>query len=462
MYYKFILCCLLIPLLFACGNKESTPDNQTVLPIDSSRINPNDTIRAVTLYSSISYFQYKMQAMGYEYDLIKDFAASRELVLDLSVAENIPRMIEMLENGETDIIAYPVQIDNELKQKFLFCGIEGQSTQVLVQKADKKDTLLTDVTQLIGKEIFVKPDTRYATRLKNLDVELGGGIQIHEVSNDSISEVDLIEMVSKGEIRYTVSDNNIARLNKTYFWNLDINLNISFPQRSSWMVRKNDRLLADAINKWAETRNVNISYKATLKRYFELSKSPYTAELSEVKDGNISPFDDIFKKYARIIGWDWQLLAAISYQESRFKPDVVSWAGAEGLMGIMPNTAKALGISPHELKNPDKGIQTGVDCLRRFRQGFLSIEDSTEQIKFTLASYNAGIGHIYDAQKLAKKYGKNPELWSDVVEYVKLKNDPKYYNDPVCKHGYLRGSETVAYVHDVMQRYQYYKEKTSK
>ena len=131
-------------------------------------------------------------------------------------------------------------------------------------------------------------------------------------------------------------------------------------------------------------------------------------------------------------------------------------------MGIMPNTAKALGISPHELKNPDKGIQTGVDCLRRFRQGFLSIEDSTEQIKFTLASYNAGIGHIYDAQKLAKKYGKNPELWSDVVEYVKLKNDPKYYNDPVCKHGYLRGSETVAYVHDVMQRYQYYKEKTSK
>ena len=425
MYYKFILCCLLIPLLFACGNKESTPDNQTVLPIDSSRINPNDTIRAVTLYSSISYFQYKMQAMGYEYDLIKDFAASRELVLDLSVAENIPRMIEMLENGETDIIAYPVQIDNELKQKFLFCGIEGQSTQVLVQKADKKDTLLTDVTQLIGKEIFVKPDTRYATRLKNLDVELGGGIQIHEVSNDSITEEDLIEMVSKGEIRYTVSDNNIA-------------------------------------HKWAETRNVNISYKATLKRYFELSKSPYTAELSEVKDGNISPFDDIFKKYARIIGWDWQLLAAISYQESRFKPDVVSWAGAEGLMGIMPNTAKALGISPHELKNPDKGIQTGVDCLRRFRQGFLSIEDSTEQIKFTLASYNAGIGHIYDAQKLAKKYGKNPELWSDVVEYVKLKNDPKYYNDPVCKHGYLRGSETVAYVHDVMQRYQYYKEKTSK
>ena len=285
---------------------------------------------------------------------------------------------------------------------------------------------------------------------------------MHEVSNDSITEEDRIEMVSKGEIRYTVSDNNIARLNKTYFWNLDINLNISFPQRSSWMVRKNDRLLADAINKWAETRNVNISYKATLKRYFELSKSPYTAELSEVKDGNISPFDDIFKKYARIIGWDWQLLAAISYQESRFKPDVVSWAGAEGLMGIMPNTAKALGISPHELKNPDKGIQTGVDCLRRFRQGFLSIEDSTEQIKFTLASYNAGIGHIYDAQKLAKKYGKNPELWSDVVEYVKLKNDPKYYNDPVCKHGYLRGSETVAYVHDVMQRYQYYKEKTSK
>ena len=164
-----------------------------------------------------------------------------------------------------------------------------------------------------------------------------------------------------------------------------------------------------------------------------------------------------------MLNWDWRLLASISYQESRFNPDVVSWAGAEGLMGIMPNTARKLGVTPHELKDPDTGIRTGVDCLRRFRQGFNTIEDPNEKIKFTLAAYNAGIGHIYDAQRLAEKYGKNPQIWDDnVAEYIRLKNEPEYYNDPVCKHGYLRGSETFAYVKNVLERYAYYKKKTDK
>ena len=158
-----------------------------------------------------------------------------------------------------------------------------------------------------------------------------------------------------------------------------------------------------------------------------------------------------------MIGWDWRLLASISYQESRFNPSVVSWAGAEGLMGIMPNTAKALGVTPHELKDPDVGIRTGVDCLRHFRQGFSDITDAEEQIRFTLAAYNAGIGHVYDAQRLARKYGKDPNRWEHVSEYIRLKNDPEYYNDPVCKHGYLRGSETFLYVREVMERYYYYR-----
>lgn len=104
-----------------------------------------------------------------------------------------------------------------------------------------------------------------------------------------------------------------------------------------------------------------------------------------------------------------------------------------------------------------------MDCLRRFRQGFGKITDPVEKIKFTLAAYNAGIGHIYDAQRLAEKYGKDPYVWDDnVAEYIRMKNDPEYYNDPVCKHGYLRGSETFNYVREVMERYNYYLHKTGK
>lgn len=462
--YKHIFL-LLFPLLLSgsCNttSKQTEQEEEDIVVTDLPQLKAQGEITAVTLYSSTSYFQYKMQPMGYEYDLIKDFARSQGLKLNIKVAENTTRLVEMLEAGDADVVAFPIPLNNKLKEKVIYCGREEQDSQVLIQRSNKGDTLLTDVTQLLGKDIYVKPGTKYYERLKNLDVELGGGIHIHEMPQDTITSEDLISMVSQGQIPYTISDENIARLNKTYFWNINVSLKISFLQRSSWVVRNTSPELAKAINEWASDKTGNHIYKALTKRYFELSKQPFSAELSEVKNGHISPYDDLFRKYAKNIGWDWQLLASIAYQESRFNPNVVSWAGAEGLMGIMPNTAKALGVTPHELKEPDTGIRTGVDCLRKFRQGFNDITDPVEKIKFTLASYNAGIGHIYDAQRLAKKYGKNPNIWDDnVSEYIRLKNDPEYYNDPVCKHGYLRGSETFNYVREVMERYKYYKQKT--
>lgn len=462
--YKLIL--ILFSLLFvlpACkrSQKDKDQNEDETYTMDLPQLKAEGEITAVTLYSSTSYFQYKMQPMGYEYDLINSFAHSQGLKLNIKVAENVTRMIEMLEAGEADVVAYPIQLNNKLKNEVIYCGREEQSCQVLIQRANKGDKIITDVPQLIGKDVYVKPDTKFYERLRNLDVELGGGIHIKDIPGDTVTTEDLIEMVSIGKIPYTISDENTALLNKTYFWNLNVSLKVSFLQRSSWIVRKSSPDLATAINEWASDKAGNHVYKAAMKRYFELSKQPLIIELPEVKNGHISIYDDLFRKHSKNIGWDWQLIASISYQESRFNPDVVSWAGAEGLMGIMPNTAKALGVTPHELKNPETGIRTGIDCLRRFRQGFNNITDPLEKIKFTLASYNAGIGHVYDAQRLAEKYGKNPNVWDDnVAEFIRLKNDPYYYNDPVCKHGYLRGTETFNYVREVVERFDYYKDKT--
>ena len=462
MYRKIVsLLCIALLLNSCSGNKQQEQKVDDAVFTDLPQLKAAGEITAVTLYSSTSYFQYKMEPMGYEYDLIKDFARSEGLKLNIKVAENATRLIEMLEAGEADVVAYPILVNNKLKEDFLYCGRESQTSQVLVQRANKGDTILKDVTQLIGKEVYVKPATKYYQRLKNLNEELGGGIHIKDIEKDTITTEDLISMVSQGEIPYTISDDNMARLNKTYFWNINVSLKVSFMQRSSWLVRKTGPKLAEAINAWASDKSGTHVYKAAMKRYFELSKQPLTAYLPPVKNGHISPYDDLFRKHAKNIGWDWQLIASISYQESHFNPSVVSWAGAEGLMGIMPNTARALGVTPHELKDPDIGIRTGVDCLRKFRQGFSEITDPQEKIKFTLASYNAGIGHVYDAQRLAEKYGKNPLIWEDnVAEYIRLKSDPEYYNDPVCKHGYLRGSETFNYVREVLQRFDYYKTKT--
>lgn len=462
MYRKIVsLLCITLLLNSCSGTKQQEQKEDDFVYTDLPQLKAAGEITAVTLYSSTSYFQYKMEPMGYEYDLIKDFARSEGLKLNIKVAENATRLIEMLEAGEADVVAYPILVNNKLKEDYLYCGRESQTSQVLVQRANKGDTILQDVTQLIGKDVYVKPATKYYQRLKNLNEELGGGIHIKDIEKDTITTEDLISMVSQGEIPYTISDDNMARLNKTYFWNINVSLKVSFMQRSSWLVRKTSPKLAEAINAWASDKSGTHVYKAAMKRYFELGKQPLTVDLPPVKNGHISPYDDLFRKHSKNIGWDWQLLASISYQESHFNPSVVSWAGAEGLMGIMPNTARALGVTPHELKDPDVGIRTGVDCLRKFRQGFSEITDPQEKVKFTLASYNAGIGHIYDAQRLAEKYGKDPKVWdNNVAEYVRLKSDPEYYNDPVCKHGYLRGSETFNYVREVLERFDYYKSKT--
>lgn len=445
-------------LLLACGSpsKRQAELEQVEANVDLPQLQERGELVAVTLYLSTSYFQYKMQDMGYEYELVKDFARSQNLKLSIKVAENSSQLIEMLRKGEADVVAFPIPIHSQLKEQVRYCGPERVNRQVLVQREGRGLKPLKDVTELIGKEVYVKADSRYSQRLHNLNEELGGGIKIHEVEADSITTEDLIGQVSEGRIAYTVSDERTARLNKTYFWNLHIGMEISFPQRSAWVVRNSSPQLAEAIDAWASGKQARTSIRAIVKRYFELSKQPAASTKPLVKNGRISPYDSLFKKHAKLLGWDWRLLASISYQESHFDRTVVSWAGAEGLMGIMPNTAKALGVTPHELKDPDTDIRTGVDCLRRFRQGFSDITDAEEQIKFTLAAYNAGIGHVYDAQRLATKYGKDPNIWDQVAEFIRLKNDPEYYNDPVCKHGYLRGSETFLYVREIMERYHYY------
>ncbi|MDR1980084.1 MAG: transglycosylase SLT domain-containing protein [Tannerellaceae bacterium] len=444
-------------LLCRCSGKQTGKEE---VPVDLPHIISAGEMTVVTLYSSTSYFQYRMQPMGYEYDLIKDFADAHQLKLHVKVAENVSRLVEMLQAGEADVVAYPIPVNNLLKQEVIYCGREKLSCQVLVQPVRPNEKRLTNVAELIGKDVYVKSNTFYHDRLENLNRELGGGIHIHDIGKDTVTVEELIEMVSRGDIPYTVSDDHIAKLNKTYFWNIDVDLKISFQQRSMWVVRNSSPLLAEAINAWSSDIVTEHTHKAAVKRYFELSKKILELSMPAIKDGHISPYDSLFKKHAKTLGWEWELLASVAYQESHFSNTEISWAGAQGLMGIMPATSRTLGVDIDDLADPEISIRTGIEVMRRFRQGFDDITDPAEKIKFTLASYNAGIGHVYDAQRLAEKYGKNPRVWDDnVAEYMLLKNDPDYYNDPLCKHGYLRGKETFNYVREVLGRYAYYKQK---
>lgn len=173
--------------------------------------------------------------------------------------------------------------------------------------------------------------------------------------------------------------------------------------------------------------------------------------------GVISKWDAYFINYAPKAGWDWQLLAAQCYQESTFDPQAHSWAGACGLMQIMPATADHLGLARDKMYDPESNIAAAAKYIAELNGLFKDIPDRRERINFVLASYNGGAFHIRDAMALTEKYGGNKHRWADVSRYVLLLQQEQYYRDPVVKHGYMRGSETADYVTRIQQRYNEYR-----
>lgn len=415
-----------------------------------------DTLRVATLYSPTSYFMYRDEEMGYDYSLISQFAQDKGIAIALTVAPSLQAMIELLDSGRVDILAYEIPVTAEFRKKVIACGPEVLTHQVLVQPRQKGDSLITDETQLIGRDVYVEADSKYDFRMQNLNEELGGGVNIHKIDRDTLVAEDLIEMVSTGEIPLTVVDSDIARLNKTYYPDLDVSLALSFDQKSSWGVGLDKEWLADSIDTWLASETPSRRNIDLLKRYFELAKNGAPQKITiDFSKGRISPYDEMFRRHAKANGLDWRILAAQGYCESQFRNDVVSWAGARGLMQLMPTAARAYGLTEATITDPDASIGAAARIMRDLDRTLAKkVTDPKERRKFAIAAYNSGMAHILDAIALAAKYGKDPQIWEGNVESALLmKANPEYYTDPVCKYGYFRGRQTVDYVQKVMAFY---------
>lgn len=226
----------------------------------------------------------------------------------------------------------------------------------------------------------------------------------------------------------------------------------------SWAVRDGNTELADSIKNWYKPE-IAANVKREERELFStqsIHRHVY-APMLNTQAGIISNYDHLFKRYAPIARWDWRLLAAQCYQESCFDPKAYSWAGAKGLMQIMPETARHLGLTDSEVYEPEQNIYAAVRYINELNSHFTDIRNPEERKFFVLASYNGGFFHIRDAMALAKKNGKNPHKWIHVAEYVLKLSTPEYYNDPVVKYGYMRGSETANYVSAIYSRWQKYR-----
>jgi membrane-bound lytic murein transglycosylase F len=461
---------LLVLICFSC-NEEKKVDffSKPEVTVDLAAIKKRGYLNALVDNNSISYFIYKGHPMGYEYELLQLLAKHLDVSLKIKVTSGVEPAIQQLNKGEGDIIAFPLTINKARRKLVTFTRPHFNTYQVLVQRKPSnwrrltpdalEENMLRNPADLIGKEVHVIQGTSYEMRLKNLSEELGGDIVIKEDTLIAESE-SLIRKVALGEIDYTLADHTMARVNAAYYPNIDVNTVLSVPQQIAWAVRLNSPELVKVIDEWLVKIKRESTFMVIYNRYF---KSPRTSlvrmnsDYSSLGGNKLSPYDELIKEGAVNLGWDWRLLASVVYQESKFTLHNVSWAGAKGLMQLMPATAKRFGA--RDLNDPEQNIHAGVNYLKYLDKYWMkSISDPNERLKFVLASYNAGLTHIIDARKLCRKYHKDPNKWDDNVEYFLLKkSEPKYYRDPVANAGYCKCEEPVNYVKDVLDRFEQYK-----
>lgn len=442
-----------------------TPDP---IHYDLDSIVNSGVLRVITTYSPTGYFLYKGETMGFEYEMFKRLADHLQISLEIVLAKNVDSVIPMLNRGDGDIIALGYTITSDRKEDVSFTDPYMITHQSLIQKKpdnwrkmtrdDIKDAMATDIIDLINDTVSVRQNSSYYLRLKELSNELGDSIFIDVLSGET-SDEQIIKMVSEGDIKYSIIDNHKASIHKSYFPNIDIETPVSLSQRIAWAVRKTSPDLLAIINEGLTVIKRKPDYNMIYEKYFENKRQFHKRLDSEYytgTTGKFSKYDEMVKKYSSELGWDWILVKSLIYQESMFKPNNKSWVGASGLMQLMPATAKEMGVS--NIKDPEQNIKAGSKYLARMHSYWDQIPDSVQRIKFAMASYNCGYGHIKDAQNLATKHGKDSLVWDDGVDFYVLNlSKPKYYNDPVVTYGYARGYEPYEYVKDIFERYKNYK-----
>jgi len=465
IWSRYIIFFVLGSLLLCCSEKEHLPD-----PIDRDlpKLKIDGKITALINYSATSYFIYKGEPMGFEYELLKKYAKSVQLELEVVPIKNMDSVFVDLNKGVGDVVAANLTVTLDRKQEVSFTHPVLVTEQVLIQrkpdnwkklsKKNWKDSLLKSPIDLANKTVVVRQGSSFYDRLQSLSKEIGSKISIETVSGEIAME-QLIEQVANKEIDYTIADKNIALVNEWQYPNIDASVSVSSDQQIAFATRTNADSLTLSINTWLKEFQKTKAFTMLYQKYYGNQKQ-YDKRINHdhytLTSGQISSYDELLKKYAPEIGWDWELLAALIYQESHFNNDAIGWGGSFGLMQFMPETGSKYGVD--SISSAEQNIKAGVKYIK-----FLSkiwedeINDSSEIQKFVLASYNTGPGHVLDASRLAKKYNKNPYLWKDVGYYLKNKSKPQFYRDAVVQHGYCKGYIAFDYVNEIMERYQHYK-----
>ena len=454
---------------------------------DLAEIKERGQLIVLAPYNSTTYFLYRGEPLGYEYELLQSFAKEHGIALKVIVATDRKSFYSMLNAGDGDIVAARLVPTEEDKLNVAFTRELYRTEPALVQQelppekanlpeaaekalepAPEAEELpevelqarrITRPSQLAGETVHLPEKSAYRRTLVELSDNISGDINVVEIGG-KIEDEALAQKVAKGEVEFTVMQGNLAELKEAEFQNLKVRPVVGRSHSVAWAVRKNSPELMSELNRWIEEKKNGTFFNSLYKKYF-IDRRSYrervTSEYLASTTGKLCEYDPLIKKYAVELNWDWRLLASQAFQESRFKPNARSWAGATGLLQLMPRTAREYGVQ--NALDPEDNVAGAVRFLKWLTTRWSArIPDEAERLKFILASYNAGAGHVEDAQRLTEKYGGDPLRWDDVSYWLLQKSTQQYSTDPVVKFGFCRGIEPVTYVSLILERFNHYKQ----
>ncbi len=403
-------------------------------------------ITVVTRNTADCYYLYRDQPMGFEYDLAQAFAAYLGVRLEVKVVDHWDEMISAVSRGSAAFIAASAPIMPQRQQAVAFSDGYMEVAQQII--THRKNSRIKKIEDLSGKTIDVRRGTAYQQRLAELkDQGIDLAIRLHE----DLPTEELIQKVADGEIDFTVANSNIISINRRNFPGAVSAGSINDRLQLGWAVYPKSIALRDRMNEFFQAIKKSGEFDKIYQKYYGDNKDFDYVDLKAFHrrlKSRLSRYSTFIKVAANKHGFDWRLIAAQIYQESHLNPWAKSRAGARGLMQIMPSTAKSLGVT--DLFDPVQNINGGVLHLKNLYDIY-DKATGNDRLLISLAAYNTGQGHIFDARKLAKKKGLDPNKWESLEQTLPLLRYRKYYKH--AKYGYCRGTEPVRYIKQIMIYY---------
>lgn len=418
---------------------------------DFDTIKAEKSLRVITRNNPATYFLWRGELMGFEYELMTEFAKTHALRLELVVAPPGVDMITWLKEGRGDVVAAAMTVTEKRQNRGVtFTRKYNQVNEQIISHS--QGPAIKKIEDLNGRTLTLNPKHAYWKTAERIQAQ---GIDFTlQPAPVEMSSTDILAKISVGELDATIIDSHRFAIENNFLENLSPGLLLAPARAHAWIVRKNNAILLRELNAFIKKNYRGLLFNIINNKYYKNTKRIDRYQGQRLSKGEaLSLYDDIVKPLAEQYHLDWRLIISQMYQESQFDPSAISFAGALGLLQVMPRTAAELG---YELPlSPEQGIHAGITYLNWARDRFESHLPIEERLWFALAAYNAGFGHVNDARRLARKKGWNGDKWFGHVEKAMLLLAQKKYHQH-ARFGYVRGTEPVHYVQSIRTRYQAY------